>query len=71
MQENIAYITANDIALQTEFVGFLAYEVENRKVYFGVGGKHSFRILDMGRPVGAIGYWILEEKVSRVPVLNA
>ena len=24
----------------------------------------------MGRPVGAIGYWILEEKVSRVPVLK-
>ena len=70
MQEDIAYITANDIALQAETVGFLAYKVEDRKVYFRVGGKHSFRILDMGRPVGAIGYWLEAKKVSRVPVLD-
>jgi hypothetical protein len=71
MQEDIAYITANHIALQAETVGFLTYQVKYWKVYFGMRGKHSFRILDMGRPVGAIGYWLEAKKVSRVPVLNA
>jgi hypothetical protein len=71
MQKDIAHITANDIALQAETIGFLAYKVKDRKVYFRMGGKHSFRILDMGRPVGAIGYWLEAKKVSRVPVLNA
>jgi hypothetical protein len=37
MQEYIAHITANDIALQAETIGFFTYEVEDREVYFGVG----------------------------------
>jgi hypothetical protein len=36
MQEYVAHITANDIALQAETVGFLAYKVEDGKVYFGM-----------------------------------
>ena len=43
MQKNIAHITANDIALQAETIGFLAHKVEDRKVYFRVGGKHFWR----------------------------
>ena len=70
MQEDVAYITANDIALQAETIGFFSYKMEDGEVYFGMGGKHSFRILDMGRPVGAIGYWLEVKKVSRVPVLD-
>ena len=36
MQEYITHISANDIALQAETVGFFAYKVKNGEVYFGV-----------------------------------
>ena len=38
MEENIAHITANDIALQAETIGFLTHKVKDREVYFWVGG---------------------------------
>jgi hypothetical protein len=40
MQEDIAYITANDIALQAEFVGLFTHKVKDRQVYFRMRGKH-------------------------------
>jgi hypothetical protein len=40
MQEDIADITANDIALQTEAIGFFPHKMEDRKVYFRMRGKH-------------------------------
>jgi hypothetical protein len=43
MQEDIADITANDIALQTEAIGLFTHKVKDRKVYFGMGGKHLWR----------------------------
>jgi hypothetical protein len=40
MQKDIAHISANDIALQAEFVGFLTYKVKDREIYFGMRCKH-------------------------------
>jgi hypothetical protein len=56
VQENVAHITANDIALQAETVGFFTHEVKDRKVYFRMGGKHKW-LLDA---LWAIGYWVLD-----------